>query len=207
MPSALGHIAAAGSLAYTLGERRNGTLYWCAVLLLVVLPDFDVLSFKLGIPYAHPLGHRGFFHSIAFMVFTARLFSSCITALRAFESNPFRLFITLSLVGITHPLLDAMTSGGLGVGLLMPLDMRRFFLPWRPIKVSPIGVCEFFGLWGFRVLKNELAWIVLPSMLLAASAFVIRCSIDLLRSWFAVRGKTVPAREHTRSAHIERKGP
>ncbi len=207
MPSALGHIASAGSLAYTLGEKRNGALYWCVVLLLAVFPDFDVLSFKLGIPYAHPLGHRGFFHSIAFMVLTAGLFSSCIPALRAFESNRFRLFITLSLVGLTHPLLDAMTSGGLGVGLLMPLDMRRFFLPWRPIKVSPIGVREFLGLWGFRVLKSELAWIVLPSMLLTASAFAIRRSIDLFRNGFASRARTVPSQEYGSSSRIERKGP
>ena len=34
-----------------------------------VLPDAEVLAFSLGIPCAHPLGHRGATHSIAFAVF------------------------------------------------------------------------------------------------------------------------------------------
>jgi inner membrane protein len=33
---------------------------------LAVLPDLDVLGFHAGIPYEHPLGHRGLSHSLLF---------------------------------------------------------------------------------------------------------------------------------------------
>ncbi len=207
MPSALGHLAAASSLAYALGGRRNGVLYWCAVFLLAILPDFDVLSFKLGIPYAHPLGHRGFFHSISFAILMAGLLSSCIRGLRPRNTNYVRLFITLSLIAAIHPLLDAMTTGGLGVGLLMPFDQGRYFLPWRPIKVSTVGVREFLGLWGYRVLKNEAVWIVIPSILLAAAAFFIKQSFKLFRHATVSEAETGPSQVHITAPHIERKLP
>lgn len=205
MPSALGHIAAASSLAYTLGGRKNGILYWCAVFLLAILPDFDVLSFNLGIPYAHPLGHRGFFHSIAFAMLMAGLATSFIRGLRPLDVNHVRLFLTLSFIALIHPLLDAMTTGGLGVGLLMPFDQGRHFLPWRPIKVSPIGVREFLGLWGYRVLRNELAWIVIPSILVAATAFVIKRSFCYFRDTTISKVETNPSQAPISAPHIERK--
>ncbi len=207
MPSALGHIAAASSLAYTLGGRRNGILYWCAVFLLAILPDFDVLAFKLGIPYAHPLGHRGLFHSIFFSILMAGLFSSFIRGLRPRDTNYARLFFTLSFVALIHPLLDAMTTGGLGVGLLMPFDQSRYFLPWRPIKVSPIGVREFLGLWGYRVLKNELAWIVVPSILLAGAAFIVKRSFNFFRDETIARAEASLANNRAPAPRIERKLP
>jgi len=55
----------------------------------------------------------------------------------------------------SHPLLDALTDGGLGVALLWPFSAERFFFPWRPIPVSPIGV-GFFSLRGIRVALAEL---------------------------------------------------
>jgi membrane-bound metal-dependent hydrolase YbcI (DUF457 family) len=39
-----------------------------------------------------------------------------------------------------HPLLDTMTDGGLGCALFWPIDLRRYFAPWRPIPVAPIGL-------------------------------------------------------------------
>jgi inner membrane protein len=39
----------------------------------------------------------------------------------------------------SHGLLDAMTTGGLGAALLWPFTHARYFLPWRPIPVAPIG--------------------------------------------------------------------
>jgi inner membrane protein len=48
-----------------------------------------------------------------------------------------------------------MTDGGLGVALLWPFTMRRYFLPWRPIPVAPIGMA-FFSVPGLRVAAVEL---------------------------------------------------
>jgi inner membrane protein len=74
----------------------------------------------------------------------------------------------------SHGLLDAMTDGGLGVAFFSPFDNHRYFLPWRPIHVSPIGVGRFFSERGLAVLQTELLWIWLPAALLAVSAWLLR---------------------------------
>jgi hypothetical protein len=43
-----------------------------------------------------------------------------------------------------------MTDGGLGAAFFAPFDNKRYFLPWRPIQVSPISVHRFFTPRGFR---------------------------------------------------------
>jgi inner membrane protein len=43
------------------------------------------------------------------------------------------------LVTASHGLLDTLTDGGLGIALLWPWSNHRFFAPWRPIPVAPIG--------------------------------------------------------------------
>jgi len=61
----------------------------------------------------------------------------------------------------SHPLLDAMTSGGLGVALAWPWSEHRFFAPWRPIRVSPFAP-QFFSARGMATLLSELRWVWLP---------------------------------------------
>lgn len=61
----------------------------------------------------------------------------------------------------SHPLLDAMTSGGLGVALAWPWSEHRFFAPWRPIRVSPFAP-QFFSARGIATLLSELRWVWLP---------------------------------------------
>ncbi|MDV3515324.1 metal-dependent hydrolase [Stenotrophomonas sp. C1657] len=61
----------------------------------------------------------------------------------------------------SHPLLDAMTSGGLGVALAWPWSEHRFFAPWRPIRVSPFAP-QFFSARGLATLMSELRWVWLP---------------------------------------------
>ena len=48
----------------------------------------------------------------------------------------------------SHALLDAMTNGGLGVAVYWPFSLKRIFLPFKPIQVSPIGISNFFTEWG-----------------------------------------------------------
>lgn len=76
----------------------------------------------------------------------------------------------------SHGLLDALTNGGLGVGLLLPFDDTRYFFPaeYRVIAVSPIGVREFFTEWGLRVIVSELKFVVLPWSVFVTLLFVLR---------------------------------
>src|SRR5262249_58329038 len=92
----------------------------------------------------------------------------------------FSLWSYVFLATASHGLLDAMTDGGLGVAFFSPFDNRRYFLPWTPVEVSPIGVTRFFSHLSLSVLQTELVWIWLPAALLAVSAWLLR------RSNFAV---------------------
>jgi inner membrane protein len=67
-----------------------------------------------------------------------------------------------------------MTDGGLGVAFFSPFDNHRYFLPWTPIRVSPIGLGRFFSPRGLEVLQSELLWIWLPAAVLAIAAWVVQ---------------------------------
>ena len=113
-----------------------------------ILPDADIISFQMSIPYDHLLGHRGFFHSLLFAVILGVLMTIIFypKELKTWKGSVFILYFTICTA--SHSLLDAMTSGALGVTFYSPWDNTRYFLPWRPIKVSPIGVANFFSEWG-----------------------------------------------------------
>jgi inner membrane protein len=134
-------------------------------------PDLDVIGFAFGIHYGSMPGHRGFTHSI--------FFAACLGALLAVswpsgEIGRFPVFLFLFLSTLSHPLLDAFTDGGLGVALFAPFFGKRYFFPWRPIAVPPIGIRPFFSAWGWRVFKSELRWIWLPSAVLFATGQALK---------------------------------
>ena len=91
-----------------------------------------------------------------------------------FSKQWFFYLIFFFLLSASHGLLDAFTNGGLGIPLLFPLDQTRYFFPWRPIMVSPIGVIPFFSKWGLAVIKSELGWVWLPSLLMVIASAMIR---------------------------------
>jgi inner membrane protein len=88
--------------------------------------------------------------------------------------NRFFLWAYVFVATASHGLLDAMTDGGLGVAFFSPFNNHRYFLPWRPIRVSPIGLGRFFTERGFVVIRSELHWVWLPAGLLAAAAWFLR---------------------------------
>jgi inner membrane protein len=150
MPS-VGHVAV-GLAAARMGRPPVRAMAW-AVLLAVAagLPDIDVIAFSLGIPYHAPFGHRGALHSIAFAALCGAL---AALAARPLHLPAARLGLTLGLVVATHGLLDTLTDGGLGVALLWPFSDARYFAPWRPIPVAPIGR-RLFGAAGLSLMLYE----------------------------------------------------
>lgn len=109
---------------------------------LSMLPDIDVVGMALGVPYGAPWGHRGATHSLAMAVLLGLAFA----VLTRSKGARFRATALLATaVAASHGLLDAMTDGGRGVALLWPLTAHRYFLPWRPIPVAPIGVGSLSG--------------------------------------------------------------
>ena len=57
-----------------------------------------------------------------------------------------------------------MTTGGDGISFFAPFSDERYFLPFRKIMVSPIGISAFFSEWGVEVLKSEFIWIGIPTI-------------------------------------------
>jgi inner membrane protein len=169
MPTVITHPAAALALAPWF--RRLPRWTFIAGVIGTVVPDLDVTAFALGIPYAHPLGHRGFTHSLVF----AALFAAVVGYVTRVRSNTsfFVSFVFVFLATASHGLLDAMTSGGLGVGFFIPFSNARLFLPWRPIRVSPIGVGRFAEK-AVPVLLSEALWVWLPAVVIGSLGFARR---------------------------------
>jgi inner membrane protein len=139
-----------------------------------MVPDVDVIGFRFGIHYGDFWGHRGFTHSLFFAALLAS--AALLIAFRQAVPGLSRLAIWtyFFLATASHGLLDAMTDGGLGVAFFSPFDNTRYFLPWRPIRVSPIGLTRFFTHRGLAVIQSELLWIWLPATLLILAAWLIR---------------------------------
>jgi len=171
MPTIFGHAIAASAAA----QWWRGKLpprFWLWTIGCAMLPDADVIGFSFGIRYDDMFGHRGFTHSLFFAALVG------MVAAWHVSSNPepripnpgrVRLFFWFTAVTLSHGLLDAMTNGGRGIGFFAPFSNHRYFFPWRPIQVSPIGV-GFFSPRGLRVLASESLWIWVPSAIIAASA-------------------------------------
>jgi inner membrane protein len=174
LASGFSHAVAALSLGTCFYRPGMPKRVWIAGALCSVLPDIDVIGFHFGIRYGDFWGHRGFTHSLLFAAILAA-FVAILEFWRASTSLGI-LWIGsyLFLATASHGLLDAMTDGGLGVAFFSPFNNHRYFLPWRPILVSPIAVSRFFSARGLAVLKSELLWIWLPSALLAALAWFWR---------------------------------
>jgi inner membrane protein len=172
--SVFSHAVAAlglGACFYRPGAPKR---VWVVGAFCSVIPDIDVLGFRFGIPYDDFWGHRGFTHSLLFAVLLAGAVMLAAFRHASPGLNRLPLWIYFFLATASHGFLDAMTDGGLGVAFFSPFDNHRYFLPWRPIHVSPIGVARFFSERGFAVLQSELVWIWLPAALLALSAWLLR---------------------------------
>jgi inner membrane protein len=163
MPSAFGHAAPALALIPAFAKPGVPKRLWWLGVCGALAPDLDVVAFALGVPYAHPLGHRGLWHSIPF----AAVAAACLAALAVPRApaalSRARAALYLFLAIASHGLLDAATDGGLGVALLAPFDDTRMFFPFRPIAVSPLDASAFFSARGLAVLESELLWVWLPS--------------------------------------------
>jgi inner membrane protein len=172
MASVFSHAVAALGLGACFYKPGTPKRVWVTGALCSVVPDLDVIGFRFGIHYGDFWGHRGFTHSILFAV----LLASIVVALGFREDVPslgrFALWTYFFLATASHGLLDAMTDGGLGVAFFSPFDSTRYFLAWRPIRVSPIGVGRFFSHRGLEVVQSELLWIWIP-----AAAMILVCWI------------------------------
>ncbi|NYI17808.1 inner membrane protein [Xanthomonas arboricola] len=168
MPTIMTHAAVPLALWCASERGRVSPRLLAAGVLAAMLPDADVAAFALHIPYADAFGHRGASHSLLFAAVMALLGGAAHRLLRA---DAVQAAVFLFVCAASHPLLDALTSGGLGVALGWPWDQTRWFAPWRPIRVSPFAT-GFFNARGLDTLLSELRWVWLP---LTVAALGWRC--------------------------------
>ena len=179
MPTIFAH-AVIGSAIAKLAARNTihpRTVIACA--LLAVLPDADGLFFG-RIPYASLFGHRGFTHSLLFAV-AAGLLTTLLFLWRGWIQRVEWLVYSLLFARATasHGVLDAFTSGGLGVAFFAPFNTARYFFPFHPIPVSPMSGTALLTARGWRVIAGELLllWTFAAAVWLWQRDSVWRCGL------------------------------
>jgi inner membrane protein len=174
MPTIFSHPAVPIAIALAAGRARVSTPLLLCGIVASVLPDADVLAFRLGIPYADQFGHRGASHSLALAVLLGLLACAVAPRLRASRAMAF-LFVGAACA--SHGLLDMLTNGGHGVAYFWPWSAERHFLPHPVIEVSTLNLRRFFGPAGMAVLQSELRWVWAPALVLGLAGLVLRKTV------------------------------
>lgn len=169
MPTVMSHAVAAWALGRAFRRAPWPARVWWVGALCAMAPDADVVGVWLGVPFGSPLGHRGVTHSLSF----AAALAAVLAPLLVPRGTRLQLALYLFLATASHGVLDAMTDGGIGIAFLAPFHDERYYLPWRPIAVSPLGVRRFLSARGVEVLASEAVWVWLPSALFAAVAVAL----------------------------------
>lgn len=166
-------------IAFTLGKvfpgKEINSRVLTAGMVMAMMPDADVIGFGMGIPYESMWGHRGFTHSVLF----ALLFSLIITQLFSMKSKYqpgsfLKVSLFLFFATLSHGLIDAMTTGGLGVGFFIPFSPERYFFEYRPVLVSRIGFDGLLGPWAIAVYKSEFRYLILPCLVILVLSSILK---------------------------------
>lgn len=174
MPTIITH-GFVGLIGGKIFSEKEKLKFWVLSALIPMIPDADVIAFRFGIPYESMLGHRGFSHSIIFaLIISLIVMFAAFREMKYGEKRWFQYFAFFFFIALSHPILDAFTNGGLGVGLLIPIDESRYFSPFRPIEVSPIGVRRFLDGSAFYVLWSEFLWVWIPFSVIYLIKIVFR---------------------------------
>jgi inner membrane protein len=173
MPTILSHTAVPLALGLGLGRRKVPRPLLVAGVLASMLPDADVIGFRLGVAYSDALGHRGATHSIAFALVLGLVALAFARHLRTSRRAAF-LFVGFS--ACSHGLLDMLTNAGHGVEIFWPLTHERFFWPepWRVVEAAPISLQRFASGRGLEVMRSELLWIWLPAAVVCGALLLAR---------------------------------
>lgn len=175
MPTIFAHAVSAVALGSHYKTSERPSRFWVLAIVCSILPDIDVLGFNFGIRYGDLFGHRGFSHSLLFAFIVGLLIVlSAFRSIPRFSGQWFSMVLFFFLATASHGFLDALTNGGLGIAFFSPFDTTRYFFPWTPVLVAPIGIGSFINLWGLRVLISEFFWIWIPSIFIILAAIMSR---------------------------------
>jgi membrane-bound metal-dependent hydrolase YbcI (DUF457 family) len=136
MSTPFGHSLLGGAILKGFTSRHTPTPGWlfmaAVVLIYANLPDIDLL---FGAVKGNPnLVHHQWTHSLFFCLVAGMGSGLVYGAVRGI--NGFRPGIVLSLILLSHLLLDMLTrdsSPPYGIQLLWPVDMRYYIFPLTPL--------------------------------------------------------------------------
>ncbi|WP_299672370.1 metal-dependent hydrolase [uncultured Polaribacter sp.] len=165
MASIFGHALVSIALGKSFSKKEQTWKFFTLAIICAIIPDADVIGFNFNISYASFWGHRGFSHSFLFAFILGVLVTFLFYRKLFLTKRGIILILFFFLCTASHSILDAMTTGGRGVAFFSPFNDTRYFFPWRPIKVSPIGIMRFFSERGIKVISSELIWIGIPSII------------------------------------------
>jgi inner membrane protein len=169
LPTILTHPAVPLAIGIGLGSRLVSRRLLAAGVVCSIVPDLDVYVQQV----TTSVGHRGITHTALFALLCA-VFAALVAPL--LQSRRRIAFLFVLIATLSHPVLDAFTDGGAGIPFFWPLDDTRYFMPWRVIEVSPLGVTRFFSARGLSVLASELQWVWPPAFAVAALLYAWRVS-------------------------------
>ena len=173
MPSGFSHAFAGVALGAFFHRPAPPARYWVAGAACAAAPDLDVIGLWFGVPWGSMLGHRGITHSLAFAAVLGGVVTTVLFRAPAWDRRRGYVWLYLALATASHGVLDAMNTAVTGIAFFAPFDDTRYFLPWRPIPVSPFGL-RFFSARGLVVFQAELLMIWLPMAIAAALAWAVR---------------------------------
>ena len=174
MPSAFSHAFVGAALGTLFRRPAPPARFWLAGAVCAAIPDVDVVGpLWLGVPWGSMLGHRGITHSLSFAVVLGGVVTALLFRGTKWRGRRWLVWLYLTVATASHGGLDAMTNSMTGVAFFAPFDATRYFLPWRPIPVSPLAF-RFFSARGWAVFQAELRMIWLPVAIIAALAWIFR---------------------------------
>ena len=175
MASVITHGLAAVIIGKSFSREKQSPLFWCSLVFCALLPDIDVIGFKIGIAYGDFWGHRGFTHSFVFALLAGFTIGLAFYRRLGISSPQWWRYVALfTCVTASHGIFDAMTNGGLGIAFFAPFDNGRYFFPWTPVEVTRVGFHNFVSSKGFRILLSEAVYILAPLMTVALTLYLIR---------------------------------
>lgn len=160
MPTNVTHAIPA--IAIGLGLSRHYHISGRAIAIgaiMASIPDLDMLGTRFGgIPWDSIYGHRGYTHSILFAILTA-----LVVAFLCYRHDFKKHFLFFLVCAVSHPLLDSLNNGGLGVAFFWPFSDTRYHAFVQPVMNVNVS---FRGLYlttkGLPVFLSEFIWIGLP---------------------------------------------
>ena len=178
MATVFTHAFVAASLGKATYPKKMPWRFWALAIFCSTAPDLDVGLHYYGVEYGDPWGHRGMTHSLFFAAIMSLVLVTVILykQARPLSHKWLGLVTFFFLLTASHGFLDAFTNGGLGIAFFAPFDNTRYFMPWRPIEVSPLGIRYIFTSYFARVLLSELLFICLPTVVFCGLVYLVRRS-------------------------------